>query len=190
MIMWSEEKIARRGTRPYVLGKGPGCLFLFFGIIDCIARRLVEIPRAHRAHFIVLNTSDIMPNISVHATCNAMIHSPSLLFSLLLHNDCRTQRLERLNNLLRLLLWHALFHHLRRALNKLLALTSLMTFGFAPASNFSSLRLNNVFSAAAGAASSSSTGAAAGAAPPAAPPLTKPPIGMSGMFRRSYWVSG
>ncbi|KAF1937408.1 midasin [Clathrospora elynae] len=60
-------------------------------------------------------------------------------------------------------------------------LTSLMTFGFAPASNFSSLRLKSVFSWAAGAASSSSTGAAA--AGPAAP-AANPPMGMSGMFRR------
>jgi hypothetical protein len=116
---------------------------------------------------------------------NHVLPHPSSPQHLLLHHNRRTQRLECLDNLLGLLLWYALLHHLRRALHKLLAL---MTFGFAPASNFSSLRLNSVFSAAAGAASSSSTGAAAGAAPPAGPPPTKPPIGMSGMFRRSCWT--
>ena len=60
-------------------------------------------------------------------------------------------------------------------------LTSLMTLGLAAASNFSSLRVKRVFSAAAGAASSSSTGAAAGAGPDAA---AKPPTGRSGMLRR------
>jgi hypothetical protein len=62
-------------------------------------------------------------------------------------------------------------------------LISLITLGFDPASNFSSLRLKSVFSAAAGAASSSSAAGAA-AAGPAPPAATKPPMGMSGMFRR------
>lgn len=38
-----------------------------------------------------------------------------------LHLDHPTQRLQRLNDLLRLLLRHPLLHHLRRALHKLLA---------------------------------------------------------------------
>jgi len=61
-------------------------------------------------------------------------------------------------------------------------LTSLMTLALAAASNFSSLRLNSVFSAAAGAASSASSAAAAAGA--AAGAAAKPPTGRSGMFRR------
>lgn len=63
-------------------------------------------------------------------------------------------------------------------------LTSLMILALAAGSNFSSLRLKSVFSAAAGAASSgSSAAAAAGAAPPAGP-AEKPPTGRSGMLSR------
>lgn len=66
-------------------------------------------------------------------------------------------------------------------LNPSSALISLMTLGFAPASNDISFTLNRVFSCAAGAASSStSAGAAAGAAGPAA----NPPTGRSGMLSR------
>ncbi len=54
-----------------------------------------------------------------------------------------------------------------------------MTFGFAPASNDLRVRVNSVFSCAAGAASSSSAGAEA-----AGPAAAKPPMGMSGMLRR------
>lgn len=60
-------------------------------------------------------------------------------------------------------------------------LTSLMTFGFAPASNDISFTANRVFSCAAGAASSSASAAAGAAAAGAA---ANPPTGRSGMFNR------
>ena len=61
-------------------------------------------------------------------------------------------------------------------------LISLITFGFAAASNDLSVRVKSVFSWAAGAATSSSTGAAAAAG--AAGPAAKLPMGISGILRR------
>lgn len=62
-------------------------------------------------------------------------------------------------------------------------LTSLMTLGFAAASNLTSLTLNRVFSWAAGASSSASAAAAAAGAA-AAGAAAKPPTGRSGMLSR------
>ena len=71
-------------------------------------------------------------------------------------------------------------------LNPSMFLTSLIIFGFDPASNAVSFTVKSDFSAAAGAASSSASAAAAACPPagPAAGAAAKAPTGRSGMFSR------
>lgn len=76
-------RTARRGSRPSGLGDAWSRHFVLDG--HCyIARRSGGDTKGLHAPVIVPNRSEMMPNISVHAVCNAMIQyssSPRVFFS-------------------------------------------------------------------------------------------------------------